>query len=96
MNNIIIMLKTKKNKKKVLLKAVREQNILLAYRIFYHTSIFCSLENSVMNKKHSLSTPQFCSAPKPLKKFSRVSFPASKITPISDLKRTSPILLIQL
>ena len=40
------------------------------------------------------STLQFCSAQKPLQIFSRVSFPALKITPIKLIKkkhsRTSP------
>ena len=55
-------------KKKLLKNAAREQKISLAYRIFFHTLISRSLENSGMNKipLSFRSTLHFCSAPKPL------------------------------
>ena len=64
------------------------KNLLTEYNalteFYFHTSISRSLENSDMNKKPlSLSLySSFCSATKSLQSFSRVSFPASKLTPM--------------
>ena len=65
------------------------KKISLAHRKFFHTSISRSLKNSGMNKKplSFRSALHFRSATKSLRIFSRVSFPASKFTPIKLIKK---------
>ena len=46
-------------KKKLLLKAAREQKNFARLRKFFHISISRSIKNSGMNKNHSLFAPLF-------------------------------------
>ena len=67
----------------------------LTYRFFFHTSISRSLQNSDRNKESSDRNKKslfslnssFRSATKSLQISSRVSFPASKFTPIKLIKK---------
>ena len=85
-------------KKKLLQNAAREQNNFARLeKIFSHINFSLSQKERYEQKPLSFrSAIQFCSAPKSLQIFSRVSFPASKITQIKLIKkRTSPILLFE-
>ena len=78
----------------MLLKAAREQKNSLASRKFFsHINLSLSQKQRYEQKPLSFrSALLFCSAPKSLQILSRVSFPASKITPIKLIeKRTSSI-----
>ena len=85
-------------KKKLILNAAREQKNFARYeKIFSHIKFSLSQKQCYEQKPLSFRTAlHFCSAPKSLQIFSRVSFPASKITPIKLIKkRTSPVLLFE-
>ena len=85
-------------KNKLLQNAAREQkNFARLEKIFSHINFSLSQKQQYEQKPLSFrSALHFYSAPKSLQIFSRVSFPASKITPIKMIKkRTSPILLFE-
>ena len=67
---------------------VNKKNFARLEKIFSHISF--SLSQKQRNEQKPLSfrsALHFCSAPKSLEIFSRVSFPASKITPIKLIKK---------
>ena len=74
---------------------VNKKNFARLEKIFSHISFSLSQKQPHEQKSLSFcSSLHFCSAPKLLQIFSRVSFPASKITPIklikSSRKKTAP------
>ena len=75
--------------KKLIQNAAREQkNFARLGKIFSHINISLSQKQRYEQKPLSFrSALHFCSAPKSLQIFSRVSFPASKITPIKLIKK---------
>ena len=82
-------LNQKKMKKKLLQNAAREQKNFAGSQNFFHTSISRSLENSDMNKNPLFfrSTLHFGQQQNHSIFFSRVSFSASKFTPIKLIKK---------
>ena len=76
-------------KRKLLQNAAREQkNFARLEKIFSHINFSLSQKQRYEQKPLSFrSALRFCSAPQPLQIFSRVSFPASKITPIKLIKK---------
>ena len=67
---------------------VNKKNFARLEKIFSHINFSLSQNQRYEQKPLSFrSALQFCSAPKSLQIFSRVSFPASKITPIKLIKK---------
>ena len=80
--------KPKNNKKTVLKSRMWTKNFARLEKIFSHINLSLSQKQRYEQKPLSFrSTLQFCSAQKPLQIFSRVSFPALKITPIKLIKK---------
>ena len=75
--------------KKLLIKAASEQKKFARLeKVFSHINFSLSQKQRYEQKPLSFrSALHFCSAPKLLQIFSRVSFPASKITPIKLIKK---------